>query len=803
MKNKKFKKLITALIGVIGLSLVLVNFQSGLMSVSATVIPIQVSIPHLDFGLTFPGENHTGNFTVSYAEQGNGIKYTIIQKRKPLPQSHAEYPNGGDPNLPGYYRDLCPHLTKVSLENEGDIEENSFVGPNDLTDKWTIYYSVPAIMGNVAQDHKGGVVTTNGEYGCDITINIEEYCGDGEVNRNEECDDGNDNNNDGCKNNCTLSSICDNDLDLALVMDRSGSMGYSSKCDWWQLKCNNPPSCSLGYSWIKNTTYNQSQSWCAARNQSGSHNSSWIGYSPPKLTAVKSIANNFLDSMGVGDQSALISFANNATTDKQLSNNHGQTKTAVSALTPFGATDIGDAINLAIQELTSIRIDETANQIMILLTDGMANKPAGPGYGEYQPDVDYALAKAEEAGVKGIKIFTIGLDSDINYEMLKAIASTTSAKYYFTPDAAGLNDIFAMLKSDICGLAPVCGDNIKNGGEQCDGADGVGEHQTCSPGCTLITSPYCGDGIKNNSEACDGTDGVGAHQACSASCALTDLPYCGDGLINQASEKCDDGNFVDTDECKNDCTLSACKEDMDLIMVLDRSGSMGYISICQWWQLKCVNPPSCSSGYNWVKNISYNQTQAWCAAKNQSAPHQSVYQAIDPVKITAAKQAADNFLTLMGQSDQSGLVSYANNATLDKFLSNNHALTKTAVDSLITSGATDIGDAIKLGAGELISARANPEAHKIMILLTDGLANKPYGSGFGENPADVDYALTQAGLAASSGINIFTIGLGENGEINQTMLESMAADSGGEYYHAPTAGELEDIFQQIVNDFCR
>jgi len=49
----------------------------------------------------------------------------------------------------------------------------------------------------------------------------------------------------------------------------------------------------------------------------------------------------------------------------------------------------------------------------------------------------------------------------------------------------------------------------------------------------------------------------------------------------------------------------------------------------------------------------------------------------------------------MGAGDQSALVSYADTASLDKLLSNNHAATETAINSLVANGATDIGDAIK------------------------------------------------------------------------------------------------------------
>ncbi len=246
-----------------------------------------------------------------------------------------------------------------------------------------------------------------------------------------------------------------------------------------------------------------------------------------------------------------------------------------------------------------------------------------------------------------------------------------------------------------------------------------------------------------------------------------------------------------------------CTKPVDIVLIMDRSGSMDYTSRCDWWQLKCVNPPSCSSGYTWVKNTSYNESQAWCDARTQSAPHQSVFLSINPKKITAAKSAADNFLNLMGINDQSALVSYANTASLDKGLSTGHPATVAAVDGLTAFGATNIGDAIKLGVQELKSVRANAQANHVMILLTDGLANMPNGPGYGEFPADVAYAENQASLAAASGFKIFTIGLGNDGEINETMLQNIAAATGAAYYHAPTQNDLEAIYDSISGQVCQ
>jgi len=512
--------------------------------------------------------------------------------------------------------------------------------------------------------------------------------------------------------------ICD--IDIIFIMDRSGSMGYDH---------------------------------------------------PTRLSEAKSATNNFISKLKTSDQSGLVSYSTLATLDKTLSNDHGLTQTNVNSLVATGATNIGDAINLMVTEFASPRVNPLASKIAILLTDGKANKPNGPGYGEDPADVLYAEAQAQAAANGGITIFTIGLGSNINAAMLENIASSTGGQYYYAPTGDDLDNIYAQFTDEICGQ--ICGNNILDPGEECDGTAGVGPNQVCLPDCTLEDLTYCGDGIKqspnevgsggpNNDgyEDCDGIDGVGLNQACSPDCTLINLTYCGDGIKqspndaltggpnNDGYEECDGSDGLEPNEsCNQDCTISICEADLDVIFIMDRSGSMGY---------------------DW------------------------------PTRLTQAKNATNNFINKLGNGDQSGLVSYSTTATLDKGLSNDHGLTQTMVNSLLVTGATNIGDAISLAITGFNNA--NPQAAKIAILLTDGKANKPNGPGYGEDPADVAYAESKAQEAANAGITIFTIGLGSN--INAAMLENIASSTGGLYYFAPTGDDLDDIYNLIIGDAC-
>ena len=267
--------------------------------------------------------------------------------------------------------------------------------------------------------------------------------------------------------------------------------------------------------------------------------------------------------------------------------------------------------------------------------------------------------------------------------------------------------------TQVCGI--YCGNGIleTSSGEQCDDGnnnDGDGCNAVCQ------TEAFeCGNGIKESDEECDGEDGVGENQTCSADCKLLE---------------------------------SLCRVKLDTVIIMDRSGSMG-------WEY--------------------------------------------PSRLKQAKKAANSFVGKLGSDDRSALVSFSTTAEVNKHLLNNHSVTQTEINSLKASGATNIGKAIELSNGEFASSE--DDVLKIAILLTDGVANKPNGDGFNENPDDVAYAEDEALNAFNDGIKIFTIGLGS--DINETMLQNIANSTGAQYYEAPTTAELDEIFNELAYDICQ
>ncbi len=93
-----------------------------------------------------------------------------------------------------------------------------------------------------------------------------------------------------------------------------------------------------------------------------------------------------------------------------------------------------------------------------------------------------------------------------------------------------------------------CGDGAVQTGEACD--DG---NATNTDACINCVSATCGDGfVQASVEQCDNgaANSNTTPNACRSNCTN---PRCGDGVVD-TGETCDDGNTVDTDSCKNDCS---------------------------------------------------------------------------------------------------------------------------------------------------------------------------------------------------------------------------------------------------------
>ena len=219
---------------------------------------------------------------------------------------------------------------------------------------------------------------------------------------------------------------------------------------------------------------------------------------------------------------------------------------------------------------------------------------------------------------------------------------------------------------------------------------------------------------------------------------------------------------------------SASFRDVEIVLVLDRSGSMKYnvdgdTEMSEKDRRRCLKPLPVS---RWV--------------------------ALDKAMALFLRE-----LDATQVQERVGMVTFASNATrtcskdpvtveeatLDAPLSQNLDSIRTEMDRLnseVWFGGTNIRAGIAM-AREHFATNGNPEVDQLIICLTDGKHNQGEGP-FGE-----------AQLAGQAGIKIHTITFGEGAD-EATMLE-MSEETGGEHFHAPDADTLNRVFKRLAGTF--
>lgn len=177
-----------------------------------------------------------------------------------------------------------------------------------------------------------------------------------------------------------------------------------------------------------------------------------ISKEPPEpLNSVKNTAKEFVDLLKPEDYVGLVSFANNASLpiDQFLTNDFSSVKRSIEniniATDGVQNTNIGDGILKAKQELLSK--NDSLQNVIILLTDGDPTDPKSVDDVKY-PFV-YAKQMADDAKESGIKIYSIGLGSKINQDLLTLIAGSKD-RYFDAPNANTLSSIYSKIAKSIC-----------------------------------------------------------------------------------------------------------------------------------------------------------------------------------------------------------------------------------------------------------------------------------------------------------------------------------------------------------------
>ena len=149
--------------------------------------------------------------------------------------------------------------------------------------------------------------------------------------------------------------------------------------------------------------------------------------------------------------------------------------------------------------------------------------------------------------------------------------------------------------------------------------------------------------------------------------------------------------------------------------------------------------------------------------------------------IIDAKRAAKSFVDRLSDEDEVALVSFSEQVYYNQPWTNNRTLVKQKIDALTVISGTALWDAV-LTSANLIRYR---EKKKVMIVLADG---QDGASGNSPNLA-ISYA-------RDAGCVVYTIGLGD--DVDTGNMTSLATQTGGRYFHAPNASDLDQIYAEII-----
>ncbi len=175
-----------------------------------------------------------------------------------------------------------------------------------------------------------------------------------------------------------------------------------------------------------------------------------------------------------------------------------------------------------------------------------------------------------------------------------------------------------------------------------------------------------------------------------------------------------------------------------------------------------------------------------------------------PEPLTSVKEAAKIFVDRLEERDYVGLITFATQITTppDSFLTNDFSGLKNIIDEVfIRTGPgqdTNIAAGLEYAKQELVSSRARNDSSKIIILLTDGIANEPVKSGNPDYPENL--ALSTATDAKKEGIEFFAVGLGD--KVNKEFLLKLAS-SPEKYYSAASREDVDTIYKDIATALCR
>ncbi len=155
-----------------------------------------------------------------------------------------------------------------------------------------------------------------------------------------------------------------------------------------------------------------------------------------KIENARSAAIDIIERLGPADIVALVAYdtAAQVIIPAQHLTDKDRFIDAIGRLTPRGSTALYDGTRLGAHEVLRHASGEFLNRV-ILLSDGLANQ--GP---QSTPEI---AGLGNDMAAQGISVTTVGVGTDYNEDLMGTLASTGGGNVYFAKDSDGIPAIFA------------------------------------------------------------------------------------------------------------------------------------------------------------------------------------------------------------------------------------------------------------------------------------------------------------------------------------------------------------------------
>jgi VWFA-related protein len=162
-------------------------------------------------------------------------------------------------------------------------------------------------------------------------------------------------------------------------------------------------------------------------------------------------------------------------------------------------------------------------------------------------------------------------------------------------------------------------------------------------------------------------------------------------------------------------------------------------------------------------------------------------------KIDGAREAASSYVELMRPTDQAAIVTFCTGVNQVQGFTSDQAELNDAISEIYADGPTPLYD----GLVESLDILADQPGRRALILLSDG--KDCYYSPCVNSPGSEATLDEVIDLAQAYNIDIQAIGLGDRRDrlFDEPTLLRIANETGGNYFYAPEASELADLYTQL------